>query len=215
MNITRLSNRCIIGLAHAMSLMVISRYALRKISVVACCRCCVLFVCLSFRPSEPKSPKIDSVGNNFSLRQRLVDQGVSISFWNIQGHSEHIKESFMYEVHISSEIFHSWAYTLPGTMVTQSNFERSRSLSVCILFEKNKSSFSSLDRYLITYYHVSVMYMPFRQWSLKVILDRSRPFNMLFLLGKKSLFNIFLNRHWSYTCKLTTGEGNSEHIPSM
>jgi hypothetical protein len=41
--------------------------------------------------------------------------------------------------------------------------KRSRSLSACTLFEKKKSYFNSLNRYLITYYHGSVMQMSFRQ----------------------------------------------------
>jgi hypothetical protein len=51
--------------------------------------------------------EIDVVDNICSLRQGLVDQGLSKSFWKVQGYSEQrsqFQHFFIYEVQISSEI---------------------------------------------------------------------------------------------------------------
>jgi hypothetical protein len=67
--------------------------------------------------------EIDVGDSKCSLIQGLVEQGLSWSFWKVQGHSEHIKES---NFNISSYIkSHS-----------RSLFEKSRSPSTCWLIKK-------------------------------------------------------------------------------
>jgi hypothetical protein len=90
---------------------------------------------------------------------------LSKSFWKV--HSEHkyiriqFQHFFIYEVNISSEIDHNWAYTVHvhGTAVLKVIIEMSRSLNACTIFWEKKYVFNSLNRYLITYYHVSIMYI--------------------------------------------------------
>jgi hypothetical protein len=83
-------------------------------------------------------------------------------------------------------------------------FHMSRPLSAYTLFEK-KSYFNSLNRYVITYYHISILQMFFRQCSLKVIFKRSKSFKIcIFYLEKVSLFYSFWIGIDDIACKLTT-----------
>jgi hypothetical protein len=70
----------------------------KKLGGGAYCRRCVR---LSFRPSSYPlnlSSEIDVVGNKCSFSQGFVGQGLSRSFWKVQGHSEHIKEKFNFNI---------------------------------------------------------------------------------------------------------------------
>jgi hypothetical protein len=125
--------------------------------------------------------EINVVDNKCSFRQGPVDQGLSRSFWKVQGHSGHIKES---NFSISSDMKFTFYQKL--IIIEQTHYMGQRSFKVIFrsqdhyvhvpYLRKKNSSFNNLNRYLITYYHVSIMYMSFRQWSLKVNLNRSRSF---------------------------------------
>jgi hypothetical protein len=97
----------------------------------------LLLLCLLVCPSSYfliLLSEIDAVDtcNKCSLRQGLVDQGLSRSFWKVEGHSEHVNEFFIYGVHISWEIYHNWTHALLWTKFLKVSFERPKSL----LFEK-------------------------------------------------------------------------------
>jgi hypothetical protein len=78
-------------------------------------------VCPSVHPSVwTLSPKLLirnwCCGQKMFLEKRgFVDHGISRSFWKVKGQFQHF---FIFEFHFSSEIDHSWAYTLLGTKVS-------------------------------------------------------------------------------------------------
>jgi hypothetical protein len=140
------------------------------------------------------SSEID-VDNKCSFRQGPVNQGLSRLFWKVQGHSEHIKES---NFNISSYLMYPFHQKL--IIIEHTNYFGQRSLShfwevkvtqsMYCIWGKN-SYFNSVNSYLITYSHDSIVQLSFRQCSLKVILA---PF-----ARKNFPFQQFLNRHWLYS----------------
>jgi hypothetical protein len=97
-------------------------------------------LCLSVHPSvRANISEIDVVDKKCSLRQRLVDQGLSRSFWKVRGHSEHIKESNFKMSSYMKFTFYQKLILIEHTYwrekVTEGHFVRSRSLSACTLFE--------------------------------------------------------------------------------
>jgi hypothetical protein len=55
-------------------------------------------LCSPVRPSSYllNLSSVVDVDNKCSFRQGLVDQGISRSYWKVQGHSEHLKEKIKF-----------------------------------------------------------------------------------------------------------------------
>jgi hypothetical protein len=96
---------------------------------------------VSVHPSVPLSSyllnflsKINVFDKKCSLKQEFVDQGLSRSFWKVQGHSEHIKESnFNISSYMKFTIHQKLMIIACNKGRSRSFYERSRSFSACSL----------------------------------------------------------------------------------
>jgi hypothetical protein len=123
-------------------------------------------------------------------------------------------------LHIWSSHFISNWYTMLGTKVSQGHvWEVKFTQCLYLTWEKN-SYFNSFSKYLITYYHVSIMVMSLRQLSLKVIHKWPRSFKICtFHEENVSIFNSFwicIDHIRQNSLKvILEDQSHSEHTPSL